>query len=515
MNLIASLIPGQATITSWDGSAIPGVISGLTAHTWVADTNGLFHTATDLTTEWANDYQMMLAGHGGQLTALQRMEGNAEAVVENTHAATFGAAKQNQLREDLQREYDTIDAAMRIDQQQYGIDPAKQFNATTYLKMEQALQGNDTLLELAYQGHGTNDPIASRYSGYTTDFQHKTDGVTYFVGGGIDNGEKAIAAFLDDVVLTHAPFASVMHNGTMTQLNQNGDFESSVADAVAGIDESAFTRVFVASDFSANPAAHGAVVLVPDAQAAPALPVVAAGQVTTLDGSIIAGTIAGLTAHTWIADSTGLFHTGNLAAEWKADLKLMQSGASLTVLQRWEANAEVVLENTGLAKLPAAKQQAFREDAQREFDAVWSAMQIDQAKLGIADTADFTSHSYLMMEHTLSGNETLSELATQGHGLNGQVASKYRGYTQDFQHHVDSKTLYVGGGLDNNEKAIAAFFDDAVLSHAAFPTLLHNGQLVQLNQNGNREDSLTTVVAAANQTIFHRALTAADFSKAA
>ena len=58
MNLIASLIPGQATVTSWDGSAIPGtipgVISGLTAHTWVADTNGMFHTATDLMTEWAN-----------------------------------------------------------------------------------------------------------------------------------------------------------------------------------------------------------------------------------------------------------------------------------------------------------------------------------------------------------------------------------------------------------------------------------------------------------------------------
>ena len=322
MTDITTLTSGQSTVITWDGSAIPGTLSGLTAHTWLADANGLFHTATNLASEWASDYQTMLAGHADTLTAMQRMEGNAEAVIENTKAAKLEPAKLDALREDLQREYDAIGAAIQIDQTAYGIDPAKAFSSYTYLKMEQTLQGNETLLELAYQGHGTNHPIAPRYSGYTTDFQNKTDGKTYFVGGGVDNGEKAIAAFLDDVVLTHAPFASVMHNGTLTQLNQNGNFESSVTVAVAGINESAYTRVFVASDFSSNASAQGVVVLVPNAQPAPTLPVAAAGQVTTLDGSVISGTITGLTAHTWTADATGLFHTGDLSASGRPTSRL-------------------------------------------------------------------------------------------------------------------------------------------------------------------------------------------------
>ncbi len=513
MSAIPTLIPNA--VTTWDGSTIPSVISGLTAHTWTADSTGLFTTATNLASEWQGDYAQMLAGHADLLTPLQRIEGNAEAVIENTKADKLPDAKLALLRQDLQREYDAIDAAMRIDQQEYGIDPNKEFNSYTYLKLEQTLQGNEKLLELGYQGHGLNNPPAAKYSGYTTDFQNKTDNVTYFVGGGVDNGEKAIAAFLDDVVLSHAPFATVMHNGTMTQLNQNGNFEDTLGTVVKAANEDVYERVFVASDFSTDASATGAVMLVTNVQAAPALPVAAPGQVTTLDGSVISGTISGLTAHKWVADTTGLYHTGNLAAEWKADLALMNAGATLTVLQRWEANAEVVLENTGLAKLSATKQQAFREDAQRQFDAVWAGMQIDQRTLGISDGAEFTAHSYLMLEKTVRGNETLEELAVQGHGLNGAVASKYRGYTEGFQNNTDNKTLYVGPGLDTGEKAIANFFDDVMMSHAAFPTVLHNGQLVQLNQNGNREDSLADVVAAANQAMFHMTLKPSDFAQTA
>lgn len=500
-------------VTTWDGSVIPATISGVTAHTWTADASGLFTTSANLHAEWTADYSAMLEGHANLLSPLQRMEGNAEAVIENTHAATMSAPRQDGLRMDLQREFDAIDAAMRIDQAKYGIDPTQQFNTYTYLKMEETLQSSEPLQELGYQGHGTNDPIAAKYDGFTTTYQNKTDNQTYYVGGGIGNGEKAIASFLDDDVLTHAPFPTVMHNGALTQLNQNGNLENSLTDAVAAANATTYTRVFVASDFSTDKAAHGIVDLVPGAKAAPMLPVAAAGEVTTLDGSVIAGTITGLTPHSWIADSTGLFHTtANLAAEWAADYRLMQQGAPLTPLQRWEANAEAVLQNTGVAKLSATREDAFRQDTQREIDSVWAAMQIDQTTMGISATAEFTDHTYLMMERTLRFDEPLEELAIQGHGLNGDVLAKYRGFTENFQNRTDGKTLYVGPGTDHGEKAIADFFDDVVMTHAPFPTVLHNGKLEQLNQNGTAEDTLHTAAAIANDVMFDLSLNATDFT---
>ena len=328
-----------------------------------------------------------------------------------------------------------------------------------------------------------------------------------------DNGEKAIAEFFDVVILTSAPFPVVAQNGHLEQLNQNGDPENTLATAVAAANESAFTRVFVASDFSTDKTAHGIEQFVPNPKAAPALPKAGAGEVTTLDGTVIAGTITN-TPHHWTADAkTGLFTTrSDLAAEWSKDYHMMLQGAKLTELQRWEANAEAVLENTAAIKLSTVKLDMFRQDAQREFDAVWTAMEINQKTLGISDTAKFTDHTYLMMERTLRFNEPLEELAVQGHGLNGAVAVKYRGYTQDFQNRTDNKTLYSGPGLDAGERAIAAFFDDVILSHAPYPTLLHNGKLIQLNQNGNRENSLADAVGAANEVLFTLSLDATDFT---
>ena len=502
---------GAVTVTTMDGSVISGVIAGLTAHTWTADANGLFHTATNLAAEWSADYAQMIDGHAAQLTALQRMEGNAEAVIEHTAAAKMSPIRQAAFREDAQREFDAIDAAMRIDQVQYAIDPALQFNAYTYARMEQTLQADERLQELGYQGHGLNDSSAAKYSGFTTDFQNKTDGKTYFVGGGPGNGEHAIAAFFDDDVLTHAPFPVVAHNGALDQLNQNGNIENTVADAVAAANAAAYTRVFVASDFSTDKTAAGEVRLVPT-PAAPGLPVAAPGQVTTLDGSVIAGTI-GITAHVWVADATGLFHTAaDLKTEWAGDYQALLQGAALNPLQHWEANAEAVLENTGASKLPAAKQEAFREDAQREFDAVWAAMQINAQTLGLSASAPFTTHSYLMMEQTLRFNESLEELAVQGHGLNHAPAAKYDGFTETFQNHTDNTTLYTGAGLDSGEKAIADFFDDAIITHASFPTVPHNGALIQLNQNGTREDTIGNVVIAANDIMFTQTLVSSDFT---
>ena len=510
--------PSLSTFKTWDGSVVPGTISAIadgvsTLHVWKADAEGTYHTdATALTIEWLTNYQIMQDGHGDMLTAMQRMEGNAEAVFKNTGVQNLSEKKVEQFREDTQKEYDAIDAAMRIDQVEYGIDIKMQFNTYTYQKMEQTLQADEKLLELGYQGHGTNNPIAEKYEGYTTDFQNRTDNKTYFVGGGSDNGEKAIAAFYDDVILTHAPFPIVAQNGHLEQLNQNGDPEDTLQTVVSAANESAYTRVFVASDFSTDKTAVGEVRLVPNPAATPELPKAGAGQTTTLDGSVISDTI-NITPHIWKTNAIGLFTTTtDLAKEWKADLALMQSGAKLTQLQRWEANAEAVLENTAAKNFKPAKLNEFRADTQREFDAVWAAMEINQRTLGIPTSAAFTDHTYLMMEHTLRANEQLEELGIQGHGLNGHVAEKYEGYTQDFQNRTDNRTLYVGPGLDHGERAIAAFYDDVILSHAPFPTLLHNGKLIQLNQNGNREDSLANVVGAANDVMFTMSLHASDFS---
>ena len=508
MSSIPVMLP--STITTWDGSVIPSVITD-TAHAWKADATGLFHTTSDLATEWATDYSAMLAGHADLLSPLQRIQGNAEAVLENTKADKLGATRLGALREDLQREFDAIDKAMKINEVKYGIDPTREFNTYTYLKMEQTLQADESLQELGYQGHGTNNPVESRYSGYTTDFQNKTDNTTYFVGGGVDNGEKAIAAFLDDVALSHAPFATVAQNGHLEQLNQNGNAEDTLATVVRAANEDTYERVFVASDFSTDKAAHGEVVLVKAVKAAPELPKAGVGQVTTIDGSVISGTITS-TPHTWVADSTGLFRTNaNLGAEWATAYHMMLQGLTLTPLQHWEAEAEAVLENTGAAKLGTIKIAALREDTQREMDAVWTAMKIDEAKLGIPDTAAFTTHTYLMMERTLRFDESLEELALQGHGLNGKVASQYRGYTENFQNKIDNTTLYTGPGLDNGEKAIADFFDDVILTHAPFPTVLHNGKLVQLNQNGNRETTMAQTIQAANEAMFTLKLDESDF----
>jgi len=176
-----------------------------------------------------------------------------------------------------------------------------------------------------------------------------------------------------------------------------------------------------------------------------------------------------------------------------------------------EGNAEAVFEATGLSKLSAAQQQVDREDVQRELDAIWAAMQIDQSTLGISDTAAFTAQSYLDLEHTLQSNAALEELAIQGHGLNSPPSARYNGYTNDMQNNVDQTTRYIGGGVDNYEKAVAGLMDDTIMTHVPFPVVYINGQPVQLNQNGAQESSLATAVAGINQTMFYRTYLPSDF----
>ena len=522
--------PASSTITTIFGATISGTIDGTSsltpmAHTWVADASGLYQTQTDLALEWQGYYKAMLAGGAAAagLTDIQRLEGNAEAVFENTGLKNLSAATQQQDREDVQREFDAISAAMTLD----GISDTQPLTEQSYLQISQTIQGNATLEELAMQGHGLNNSGISRYSGYSNDFQNNVDNTTYFVGGGaLNNNGKAIADFFDDNGLSHICFAVIEQNGQLVQLNQNGAAENTLNQAIIALNDSMYYRVYTSADFSThkataatNKASNATFYTQQDAtllaalekqEAAPA----PAGDVKTLFGADIANTMTfndgnGI-IHVWTANAQGLFvTTTNLAAEWhKAYVDLVTTGgADLTAEQRLEANAEAVFENTGLKNLSAAQQQLDREDAQREFDAEFAAMK--QARIN--PNATITPASYLLIEHTLQSNAALEELAIQGHGLNDPPSSKYSGYTNDFQNNVDDKTLFEGGGLDNGQSAVRDFFDDAVMTHTPFPVVVINGKLVQLNQNGGREQTLAVDAAAMNRTIHLAAYDAADF----
>ena len=515
-------MPTPATFTGLMGGVMPGTITGLTPHTWAADAAGLYHTSADLQGEWKGIEAKMLAGQGGTLTAIQRLEGNAEAVFEHTGLGKLDAATQARDREDLQRQFDAMAGALS----KAGIDATKPLSVSSYLQMEHTIQADGVLEELGIQGHGLNKPPLARYDGYTIDIQNAVDNKTLYVGSGLDHGEKAVAAFLDDVVLGHAPFPTVYINGKLEQLNQNGAAEDQVAKAVKAFDEAAFTKVYTAKDFAEHlppPVPHTPPTHTPPHPPAkpvlpPPDPAVTAGMQRAYDGSLIATTLSSIDLpHTWVADSAGLYHTAaDLKAEWTGYYKQMLAGhgSSLAAWQRIAGNAEAVFENTGLSKLDAATQVRDREDLQRFFDAEAAAMSINARTLGISASKPFTEQTYLALSHTIQSNTALEELALQGHGLNKPPSAKYRGYTEDIQNVVDNKTRFIGGGLDNNEAAVPNLMDDVVLGHAAFPAVFINGKFQQLNQNGAAEDPVGKAFAGLNEAAFSRMFKAGDFKHA-
>jgi hypothetical protein len=501
--------PVAGTTTTFFGATIASTMTA-GAHTWTVGADGKFHTTTDLTTEWKGYYATMLAGNGAALTAIQRLEGNAEAVFDNTSLSNLklhGTAQQQSFREDAQREFDAISVAMS----RLGLGGAL-LNAQDYLHIGAAIQSDAALGELAMQGHGLNNPSLAKYNGYTNDFQNNSDNTTLYVGGAGDNGEKAVAAFFDDVILTHLPFPVVGQNGGLEQLNQNANAEDSLATVVADTNDAMFRRVYVAGDFSKSAAVAGPVVYVSAAAAtavAPAAPVPGAGQMLSYTGAVVPTTLT-VAGDTWVADSAGRYETAtDLNLQWYNSYQAALAGKTLTLRQHWQAEAEAVFENTGLSKLGEGQQQQDRADLQREMDAVLAVM----GTLGLGASA-LTAADYLSIEHALQGNAALQELAVQGHGLNSPWVAgqtKYLGYTNDFQHNVDNKTLFVGGGVDNGERAIADFFDDAIMTHLPFPSVAQNGEPTQLNQNGNNESTVLAATALLNQTLFGRVLTSADF----
>ncbi len=503
------------TETTFFGATIAASMTA-NGHVWTVGTDGKFHTETNLQTEWAGYYQTMLAGNGASLTAIQRLEGNAEAVFENTGLAntkTYNAAKQQSFREDAQREFDAIAATMSS----LGLGSAL-LNNQDYLNIETALQNNTALEELAMQGHGLNSPSQPKYNGYTNDFQNNSDNTTYFVGSGLDNGEKAISAFFDDVIMTHIPFPTVSTNGALTQLNQNANNEDALTNAVSGANEAMFQRVFVAGDFGKVATASGPVVWVTPAMATAvphAGPAAGANQMLSLGGFVVSTTIVA-NGDTWVADAQGRYQTtADLTLRWYDAYRTALAGGPLTTFQHWEAQAEAVFENTGLSQQGEGQQAIDRADVQREMDAVAAVM----TSLGLMDAngnvaGPLTVANELAIEHALQSNSGLEELAIQGHGLNNPYVAgvtKYNGYTNDFQHNIDNRTLYVGGGQDTGERAVPDFFDDIIMTHQPFATVARNGELTQLNQNGNAESTALAAVAGFNQSLFGRILTQADF----
>ena len=241
--------PGGSFI-GFDGAIIGGTISGMTAHRWVDNAQGLFETTTDLSTEWAADYQQMIEGHSASLTPTQRLEGQAQAMFLFTGLGTLSAAAQSEIRQDVQREIDVIGAAQAIDQSTLGINPAAPLTAQTYLDLNATIFGNAQLLELGVQGHGLNDPPMARYDGYTNDAQHNTDNTTLYLGYGADHDEKAVTDFMDDAIMTHLVFPVVMKQGRLVQLNQDGDKEETLVNAVRAADRTMYGPALTAKQFS-------------------------------------------------------------------------------------------------------------------------------------------------------------------------------------------------------------------------------------------------------------------------
>jgi len=52
--------------------------------------------------------------------------------------------------------------------------------------------------------------------------------------------------------MTHVSFPVVWKNGKLTQLNQNGDAENSLKDAVAALNQTMFFHVYTSADFRSH-----------------------------------------------------------------------------------------------------------------------------------------------------------------------------------------------------------------------------------------------------------------------
>ena len=224
--------------------------TGLTAtHVWTADATGLFHTATDLGTEWRGIYQTMLAGGGASLTAIQRLEGNAEAVFENTAIAAIKPSFVQGYREDLQRCFDAMADAMARNASAFGISTTANFTANTLQRLERTLQGNATDAELWNQGMGLTAPSSARYNGYLKDVIAVYSGSATYTGAGVGFSKDAIRSLVTDTLLADVGYQTVWWNGQLVQLDRNGYRVATLETAAADLNQGAFTGLYKGANF--------------------------------------------------------------------------------------------------------------------------------------------------------------------------------------------------------------------------------------------------------------------------
>jgi hypothetical protein len=479
------------------GGTISATIA-MTPHSWVAGSDGLFYTPTDLSQEWATYYQQALAGTA--LTPLQHLEASAEAVFLNTKLNTLDPAVQERDREDVQREFDAIAVAM----DRAGLSNVKQLTVNDYLAISYQIRADPVLQELAIQGHGLNSPPSAKYNGYTQDFQNNVDRTTLFIGGGLDNNQNALTDFFDDVVISHEPFPTVPEWNGLEQLNQNANNEDYVATATSGFNDAMFNRVYTAKDFSQTPGKASSTVAPPPTAPVPYGPTQMLGYYNTPVDRTITIANADLGAgisHTWQADGSGryvLTGSTDLASEWLADYRVLTGGtaaqqAALTNVQRLEGNIEGIFLNTSLRSLSAAQLATDRMDIQRQLDALSAAM----VMAGVGPQAQFTASTYRATSLVLQGTPDLDELALQGHGLGGTGLARYNGYVNDIQWtQVDTRTLYVGPGFDSGTKAVTTLLNDLTLE--PFAQVAQNGVLYQLDHDGMTGATLGATIDGVN-----------------
>jgi hypothetical protein len=406
---------------------------------------------------------------------------------------------------------------MQIDQTLYGIDPNAPLTEASYLQLGETIRANPVLEELAMQGVGVPGTNMIRYRGAYADFMAGADWSTYFVGGGPDNGKLAVPYMFNDVISMLA-FPSANIGGVWEQLDRNGNVAETAVQAATALNNTMFYQVFVAADFSKTATTVGPVVPVSATPAAPVVTIASetapSGEMVTLSGQLIQTTQV-VNGHTWTADTNGLFHTSNLAAEWTADYQAMLSGntAGMNAIQMLEGNAEATFEATGLTSLSAAVQQQLREDVQRDLDAMEGAFTLSSNNLGLPTSPAMLAGSYVAMERNLQGNAALEELAVQGIGLTTTPSGeqiRYSGWTNDIKAY-DKGVKFIGGGINNNRDALTSFMEENVMSATPFAVIWKNGKLTQLNQSGQTLDSMGNAIQALADTAFNRVYRKANF----
>jgi hypothetical protein len=239
---ISAVTPHAGDIVALSGAQIANTMT-VDGHTWTADANGLFHTA-NLAAEWQADYNAMASGKGGSLSAIQRAEANAQAVLIATGVTSLPAAQQQKIREDVQRQLDAEVGAMAS----LAVTGSAPLTEQGYLELGRALQSNDALEELALQGHGvTGAANATRYSGIAGD----TAGLSQvkYIGGGLDSGAYALGLFLQQNIMGDAPFAMTRENGKLVQLDQTGKAALAISNEVEAQDDALWYRFYTKTAF--------------------------------------------------------------------------------------------------------------------------------------------------------------------------------------------------------------------------------------------------------------------------